>query len=146
MGRQSRADYGVDAPAVVVGLAVAAVALLGLTVVVAVTATGWWWLISLAYALFVALSCASFLYTTRRGKFVVWSRLLTELGLTGGERVVDLGCGRGAVLVMVARLVPNGRAVGVDLWRSMDQSGNDPARTEANAASEGVTVEVFGWR
>ncbi|MBL7261314.1 class I SAM-dependent methyltransferase [Paractinoplanes lichenicola] len=33
--------------------------------------------------------------------------------------------------------------MGVDLWRSVDQSGNDPARTLANAAAEGVTVELI---
>lgn len=142
MGKRSRADYGVDAPAVVVGLAAAAVVLLGLTVVIAVSTAGWWWLIPLAYGLFFGLSCASFLYTTRRGKFVVWAGLLAELGLTGRERVVDLGCGRGAVLIMLARLAPEGWAVGVDLWRSVDQSGNDPMRTRANAAAEAVTVEL----
>src|SRR6266540_1406600 len=94
---------------------------------VGVGTAGWWWLIPLAYGLFFLLSCASFVYTTRRGKFVVWAGLLSELHLTGRERVVDLGCGRGAVLIMLARLVPRGRAVGVDLWRSLDQSGNDPA-------------------
>jgi SAM-dependent methyltransferase len=143
VGRRSRAGYGVDAPVVVVGLAVAAVVSLGLTVVIAVYTAGWWWLIPLGYGLFFGLSCVSFLYTTRRGKFVAWAGLLAELGLTGRERVVDLGCGRGAVLIMAARLVPEGRAVGVDLWRSVDQSGNDPTRTRANAAAEAVTVELI---
>src|SRR6266545_379531 len=133
VAEQSHAAYGFDAPAVPVGLAAAAVVLLGLTVVVAVGTAGWWWLIPLAYGLFFLLSCASFVYTTRRGKFVVWAGLLSELHLTGRERVVDLGCGRGAVLIMLARLVPRGRAVGVDLWRSLDQSGNDPAGVSGTA-------------
>jgi SAM-dependent methyltransferase len=126
-----------------IGLAAAAVVLLGLTAVVAVTTAGWWWLIPLAYGLFFGISCASFLYTTRRGKFVVWDGLVTQLGLTGRERVVDLGCGRGAVLIMLAGLVPDGRAIGVDVWRSVDQSGNDPTRTRANAAAGAVTVELI---
>jgi SAM-dependent methyltransferase len=132
VGKLSRADYGFDTPVVPVGLAVAAVVLVGLTVVVAVSTAGWWWLMPLAYGLFFGLSCACYVYTTRRGKFVVWAGLLAELQLTGRERVVDLGCGRGAVLIMLARLVPRGRAVGVDLWRSVDQSGNDPASTLTN--------------
>ena len=140
---KSRADYGFDAPAVAIWLAVATVALIGLTVVLAVTVGGWWWLIPLVYALFFGLSCASYVYTTRRGKFVVWSGLLADLRLTGGERVVDIGCGRGAVLTMLARRVPRGRAVGVDLWRSVDQSGNDPAHALHNAVAEGVTVELL---
>jgi SAM-dependent methyltransferase len=116
---------------------------IGLTAVVAVSMAGWWWLIPLAYGLFFGLSCASYVYTTRRGKFVVWAGLLSELGLTGRERVIDLGCGRGAVLIMLARLVPQGRAVGVDLWRSVDQSGNDPTSTLSNAAAEAVTVDLI---
>jgi SAM-dependent methyltransferase len=141
--RWSRADYGFDAPAVPVGLAAAAVVSVGLTVVVALTVAGWWWLIPLAYGVFFGLSCASYLYTTRRGKFVVWAGLLSDLPLTGRERVVDLGCGRGAVLTMLAGLVPAGRAVGVDLWRSVDQSGNDPATTRRNATAEAVAVALL---
>jgi ubiquinone/menaquinone biosynthesis C-methylase UbiE len=56
--------------------------------------------------------------------------------------VVDLGCGRGAVLTAVARLVPDGCAIGVDVWRSVDQSGNDPATALTNAAAEAVTVDL----
>jgi arsenite methyltransferase len=74
---------------------------------------------------------------------VVWAGLLSQLQLTGGERVVDLGCGRGAMLIMLARLVPAGCAVGVDLWRSVDQSGNDPASTLDNAVAEAVTVSLI---
>jgi arsenite methyltransferase len=143
VGGRPRGDYGVDAPAVLVGLAAATVVLIGVTVVVAVGTTGWWWMIPLAYGLFFGLSCASYLYTTRRGKFVVWAGLLSQLQLTGGERVVDLGCGRGAVLTMLARLVPQGYAVGVDLWRSVDQSGNHPTATLDNAAAEAVTVDLI---
>jgi SAM-dependent methyltransferase len=138
----NRADYGFDAPAVPAALGGVGVASLGVTALVAWLAGGWWALIPLAYALFFLASCASFLYTTRRGKFRIWRDLLGRLSLTGAERVVDVGCGRGAALVLAARLVPAGRAVGVDLWRSVDQSGNDPATTLGNAAAEGVAVDV----
>jgi SAM-dependent methyltransferase len=78
---------------------------------------------------------------SRRGKFEVWARLLMGLGLRGDERVLDLGCGRGAVLLAVAKLVPRGRAVGVDIWRP-DQTGNSVAATLANADAEGVTDRI----
>ncbi len=45
---------------------------------------------------------------SRRGKFEVWARLLIDLQLRGDERVLDLGCGRGAVLLAAAKLVPRG--------------------------------------
>jgi arsenite methyltransferase len=74
---------------------------------------------------------------SRRGKFEVWARLLTGIGLRGDEQVLDLGCGRGAVLLIAAKLVPRGSAVGVDIWRA-DQTGNSIQATLANADAEGV--------
>lgn len=85
---------------------------------------------------------ASFVYTTRRGKLALWRQLLARFELRGDERVLDMGCGRGAVLVAVAHLVPSGRVVGVDLWRTVDQSGNREEATAHNAALEGVAERV----
>jgi SAM-dependent methyltransferase len=82
-----------------------------------------------------------YLHTTLRGKLRAWDAILDRAALTGDEHVLDLGCGRGAVLIAAARRLPNGRAVGVDLW-SADQSGNRPAATLANAAAAGVADRV----
>jgi ubiquinone/menaquinone biosynthesis C-methylase UbiE len=82
------------------------------------------------------------LYTSRRGKFVVWANLLNQLALRGDERILDLGCGRGAVLLLAAQHLKTGRAVGVDLWKRSDQSGNEARATESNAEAEGVTERV----
>jgi SAM-dependent methyltransferase len=79
-----------------------------------------------------------YLYTTRRGKFAVWAEILGTLRLRGDERVLDAGCGRGAVLTMVGKQVPRGSAVGIDIWSKRDQSGNCLAATERNLAAEGV--------
>ncbi len=49
---------------------------------------------------------------------------------------------RGAVLMMVARRLPAGRAVGADIWRRRDQSGNSRAAAERNAVAEGVHYRV----
>jgi len=76
------------------------------------------------------------------GKFEIWAQLLDELKLQGNEHILDLGCGRGAVLLMVAGLLSTGKAVGVDLWRSEDQSGNAMAVTGRNAALEEVEQRV----
>jgi arsenite methyltransferase len=69
---------------------------------------------------------------------VVWAELLDRLRLRGDERILDLGCGRGAVLLMAAQHLTTGRAVGVDLWRTFDQSGNSAEATRRNAVAEGV--------
>jgi arsenite methyltransferase len=90
----------------------------------------------------VAGSVASYLYSTGPGKRAIWAQLLDELGLRGDEHVLDVGCGRGAVLMLAARQVLAGRAVGVDVWRRRDQSGNSRAAAERNAVAEGVRDRV----
>ncbi|MDD4933594.1 MAG: class I SAM-dependent methyltransferase [Methylacidiphilaceae bacterium] len=80
----------------------------------------------------------NFFYSTLRGKFVVWAELLEGLSLRGDERVLELGCGRGAILAMLGKLLPEGRAVGIDLWRTEDQSGNSLESARANLEAEGV--------
>ncbi|WEB38377.1 MULTISPECIES: class I SAM-dependent methyltransferase [Streptomyces] len=135
-------EYGVDAPYVPTLYGAMGIGLLAWGVVTfavdGLTPAPW-----ALFAGCVTLVCAGlYLYTTRRGKFVVWEKLLDRLALRGDERVLDLGCGRGAVLLAAARRLPDGRAYGVDLWRSQDQSGNDPATTERNARAEGVADRI----
>ncbi|MFD7661207.1 class I SAM-dependent methyltransferase [Streptomyces sp. NPDC059788] len=93
-------------------------------------------------ALVMGVAFVLYAHSTRRGKFAVWEELLDELELRGDERLLDLGCGRGAVLLAGARRVPEGRAVGVDLWRSADQTGNARSTTSRNAQAEGVQDRV----
>ncbi|WP_202213546.1 class I SAM-dependent methyltransferase [Methylacidimicrobium sp. AP8] len=80
----------------------------------------------------------SFFYSTMRGKFFVWAELLSALPLRGNERALEMGCGRGAVLAMLGKRLPEGRAVGIDLWRTEDQSGNSLESARANLVAEGV--------
>lgn len=80
---------------------------------------------------------AMYLHTTRRGKLEVWADILGSLPVRGDEQVLDMGCGRGGVMAMVAKLVPHGHVVGLDLWTE-DQSGNRPETTLRNLELEGV--------
>jgi len=92
--------------------------------------------------LWLFLNAGLFVYTTRVGKFAAWSKLLDRLGLEGSERLLDIGCGRGAVLLMAAQRLPSGKAVGVDVWSTRDQSGNAEQVTRNNAALEGVADRI----
>jgi arsenite methyltransferase len=94
------------------------------------------------YFVFFLANTSSFLYTTRRGKFLEWERILDHLHLRGDEGVLDMGCGRGAVLTAVARRLTTGRVTGVDIWSRKDQSGNARDVTLRNAALEGVGDRV----
>lgn len=89
----------------------------------------------------IAANALLYMYATRAGKFVVWDRVLRDLPLAGDETVLDLGCGRGAVLLAAAKRLPRGRAIGVDLWQA-DQTDNSQQATLANAAAEGVADRI----
>ncbi|MEU6583386.1 class I SAM-dependent methyltransferase [Nocardia sp. NPDC046763] len=146
--RRRRGDYGVDgdfavvparwqaviAAAIITALTASAVREAVSSAPVGAVATG---LLALGSALFVG----SYLYTTLAGKFQVWAGIFGDLGLRGDERALDLGCGRGAVLLMAAELLPRGRSVGIDLWHA-DQTGNSPEATRRNAECEGVADRV----
>lgn len=137
-----RGEYGFDAPYVVAGLAALSAA----------EAVAFGWAASRRRPLIAAITglgvawgvaaTANYVYSTRRGKFVVWERLLDELRLQGDERVLDVGCGRGAVLTLAAERTPRGETVGVDVWRARDQFGNARAVAERNARLEGVSDRV----
>jgi len=89
------------------------------------------------------LACEAFyLHGTLRSKFVLWAELLDRLSLRGDERILDLGWDRGAVLLMAAQRLTTGRAVGVDLWRMVDQSGNSAEATQRNDIAEKVADRV----
>ncbi|MDD4865891.1 MAG: methyltransferase domain-containing protein [Mycobacterium sp.] len=89
----------------------------------------------------IAASAALYIHATKTGKFEVWDRILDGLGLRGDETLLDLGCGRGAVLTAAAKRLPRGRVIGVDLWHA-DQTENSPQATLANAELEGVADRV----
>ncbi|MCC6367391.1 MAG: class I SAM-dependent methyltransferase [Bryobacterales bacterium] len=137
-----RGEYGYDAPyALIIFGSLAAIS--GILAAIA-----WWRLpayaagpISLYFVLFLGNTC-SFFYTTRRGKFLEWERILDRIHLRGDETVLDVGCGRGAVLTAVARRLTTGRVTGVDIWSTTDQSGNAKDVTVRNASLEGVSDRV----
>src|SRR6187200_1678579 len=130
-----RGSYGIDAPYAFAFMAVMTVFYLVLAII-----SGRWQ--KFVPVTFMVTFGGLYLDATLRGKFVVWAQLLDTLGLRGDERILDLGCGRGAVLLMAAQHVPTGRAVGVDLWRKVDQSGNSAEATQRNAIAEGVADQV----
>ena len=130
-GAPTRARYGLDAPGVVVGNAAAGVAALagaGLGwpalrrrhPVAAAVVAGWlgvWGLVAAAQAGLMVRS-------SRTGKLRERDRLLQDLPWRGDEWVLDVGCGRGLLLIGAAKRLTSGRAVGLDLWRRQDQAGN----------------------
>lgn len=144
-----RATYGIDAPVVVRRLAIAGVLLL----LVGVFAPGFIQAadpdlatmvrrIGIAWGSGFLLGALVMLWSSFFGKYMVRDRLLNAVALTGGERVLDVGCGRGLVLIGAAKRLTTGRAVGLDLWSATDLSGNSASDTLTNAVIEGVSDRV----
>jgi arsenite methyltransferase len=154
-GRQ-RADYGLDAPPVVRNLLIAGMG--GLVVWGTAVARLWSGNAGFTFAgnevrvgiapagLWIGVGClamaAWMIWSSRVGKVRERERLLDTLTWRGDEQVLDLGCGRGLMLIGAARRLRTGRAIGVDLWRTEDLGGNSPAAAQANAAIEGVADRV----
>lgn len=105
-----------------------------------------WYVVSIIYFLgggaVWIIGGSLYLNSTFRGKFEVWSEILDRANLKGNESALDIGCGRGAVTVALALRLPDGLVTGIDLWRNVDQSGNNTAATEANLNLNGVGGRV----
>ena len=81
------------------------------------------------------------LHYSRAGKFHCRDRIMDFIEWNGQEAVLDIGTGRGLLLVAAAKRT-GGRVVGIDLWNKEDLSENRLENTLANAEIEGVKDRV----
>ena len=141
------ANHGVDAPGVVrahfvLGFPLALIAAIGLAwprpnpIPLSLT------IAAASVAALLLVYGAVMLWSSLVGKKRVSDRLVAALQLSGNERVLDAGCGRGLALIGCAKKLTAGRAVGIDLWAAKDLSDNNPEATRANAAAAGVADRV----
>lgn len=151
-----RPDYGLDAPPVVRNLLLAAVT--GLLLWGSAAFRLWSGAVRIPIGadelrvvvapagLSIGLACLGMglwmIWSSKVGKLRERERLLDTIDWRGSEQVLDVGCGRGLMLVGAAKRLIGGRAIGVDLWRGEDLAGNTPAAARANAAAEGVSERV----
>src|SRR5262245_20257491 len=142
---QPRADYGLDAPGVVRNLAIAGIAAsVAGAALYAVLAASAPLLAQILLAIGLLngvseLGVAGLMFRSSKvGKLKMRDELLDSLRLRGDEQVLDAGCGRGLLLIGAAKRLTSGKAVGLDIWQAVDQSGNRAKATLGNAAAEGV--------
>ena len=76
------------------------------------------------------------------GKFRHRDRMLALVTWKGDEQVLDIGTGRGLLLIGAAKRLTSGRAVGIDIWNASDLSGNSEERTTQNVVLEGVAEKI----
>jgi SAM-dependent methyltransferase len=91
---------------------------------------------------YLALMALGMLDYSLRGKRWLRDRLLRAIRWTGHERVLDVGCGRGLLLIGAAHRLTDGTAIGVDRWVRGAVSGNGPDAALRNAQCEGVAERV----
>jgi arsenite methyltransferase len=136
-----KVDYGIDAPTVVRNLAIGGLASLLLAVFridirlgpVIILHTGWYFA-----AAGMLVASASMFYYSKVGKYGHRDRMLAKISWRGDEQVLDVGTGRGLLLIGAAKHLTTGRAVGIDIWQSKDLSSNTRERTEENIRAEEV--------
>lgn len=134
-------SYGIDAPLVPIGYFIVSLIIIPSAYFMRQGADWAYW--SFVYGIVAVILGSIYMHTTLRGKFRIWENIVDQLSIRPDAKILDLGCGRGAVLLMAAKKTgDHGKAVGVDLWRSVDQSGNDISRTRQNAEFEGVIDKI----
>ncbi len=138
--RVKRADYGLDAPGVVRTMGMVGISLAVVATVVPVgpglaSAATW---MSISFL----LSAFAMIVSSRFGKMKARDSLLDEVAIKPSDVVVDVGCGRGLLLMGAAKRATSGRAIGIDLWSNVDQMNNSRDATLANAEAEGVRDRV----
>lgn len=70
----------------------------------------------------------------------VWKLVLTNLNWDGNGKVLDIGCGNGALTIMLAKKYPEAQVTGIDYWgKRWEYSKNT---CEQNAQAEGVNKQV----
>jgi SAM-dependent methyltransferase len=88
-------------------------------------------------AIFAAPAVLMLIYA-KAGKFRHRDRILAKVAWTGAETVLDVGAGRGLLLIGAAKRLTTGHATGIDIWNAEDLSGNGPEGLLANISIEGV--------
>jgi arsenite methyltransferase len=140
-----KADYGIDAPGVIRNLFIFSAIGFLLPVFfplikigpVNFDVTGFTWM---------GISCGLMgfwmLFYSMYGKLRHRDRMLNMIDWKGNEQVLDVGTGRGLLMIGAAKRLTTGKSIGIDIWNAEDLTKNKIENTRANAALESVAGKV----
>ena len=156
MKESRKVDYGIDAPGIRMGMFL--ISIVGLMLIFfTIWARSTWFkdlpvvflvcaivgLILTLYGLFMA---SYMTYSSRIGKLKTRDFLLNEAGkyIKWNEisQTLDIGCGKGLLLIGAVKRLKTGVSIGIDIWNSNDQSENKESSTLQNAYMEGVIEKI----
>jgi arsenite methyltransferase len=136
-------DYGIDAPGVIRNLLLAGAGCLAVALILPRVTIAHVTLLFFPGFLYVAallsLSGGLMLLYSKVGKFRHRDRILANVVWTGAESVLDVGAGRGLLLIGAAKRLTTGHATGIDIWNAEDLSNNGPEGLLKNIELEGVS-------
>jgi arsenite methyltransferase len=142
----AKPDYGIDAPGVVRNLFIAGVLLLVLSSLFPVLRIGpviiLWKSAAVVTGVLCLIEGVLMIIYAKHGKFLHRDRMLAMVNWKGDEQVLDVGTGRGLLMIGAANKLTSGKAVGIDIWSTKDLSGNAMDKTLRNADLEGVRDKI----
>lgn len=141
----SKANYGVDAPGVIRNLFIAALLIFAIAIFfplvtigsVSIDTRGLIWSGSGC-----ALGGSLMLAYSLSGKYKHRDRMLSLVDWTGNEQVLDIGTGKGLLMIGAAKRLTTGKSIGIDIWNAEDLTGNNVEAALTNAVIEGVKNKV----
>jgi len=146
MQSSAKPDYGIDAPGVVRNLFIAGVLLLVLSSMFPVLRLGpvifLWKSGAVVTGVLCLIEGVLMIIYAKHGKFLHRDRMLGMVDWKGNESVLDVGTGRGLLMIGAAKKLTTGKAVGIDIWSTKDLSGNAMEKTLQNAEIEGVRGKI----
>lgn len=92
--------------------------------------------------LLIILVCGSYFYYVKLGKFHRRDKMLSMIDWKGNEKVLDIGTGRGLLMIGAAKKLTLGKSVGIDIWNAEDMHGNTYQNTMRNAELEGILEKI----
>jgi arsenite methyltransferase len=128
-----KADYGIDAPHIIRGLSLS-----GMFFCIASLL----WFAFLFIGLLLITLAFLMLYSSKIGKCRQGDKLINSFNIKGNETILDIGCGKGLLLIAAAKKLTSGKAIGIDVWNSLDLSTNNSQTTLLNAKLESVEDRV----
>jgi arsenite methyltransferase len=146
MKNENKPDYGLDgSPVMLVELIAAEIIFFGIggylitfnSLIIKILAS-----VLLLFGLLLGFLIVPFIIYEIGGKLRYRDRLLSMVNWKGNEVVLDVGAGRGLLMIGAAKKPDINKVVGIDIWRQEDMLDNTYKNTMRNAELEGVLEKI----